>query len=110
MDVYGNALIIASSNNDGEITYVSCDALIATVDGNKVTALKGGKVNVTVSVAETERYLSNEVNVTVNVNKLQSTIAAVTSMSVDVDGSNSIVASVDENRQLRFVSCNGSIR
>ena len=60
-------------------------------------------------MAETERYLSNEVNVTVNVNKLQSTIAAVTSMSVDVDGSNSIVASVDENRQLRFVSCNGSI-
>ena len=84
MDVYGNALIIASSNNDGEITYVSCDALIATVDGNKVTALKGGKVNVTVSVAETERYLANETNVTITVNKLQSTIAAVTSMSVDV--------------------------
>ena len=109
MDVYGNALIIASSNNDGEITYVSCDALIATVDGNKVTALKGGKVNVTVSVAETERYLANETNVTITVNKLQSTIAAVTSMSVDVDGTNDIVASVDENRQLRFVSCNGSI-
>jgi len=109
MDVYGNALIIASSNNDGEITYASADALIAAVSGNMVTALKGGKVNVTVSVAETDKYLANEANVTITINKLQSTIAAVTSMSVDVDGTNTIVASVDENRQLRFVSTNENI-
>ena len=109
MDVYGNALIIASSNNDGEITYVSCDALIATVNGNNVTALKGGKVNVTLSVAETDRYLANATNITVTVNKLQSTIVVVDAITINVDESKLLGATVDENRQLRFESADSGI-
>ena len=109
MDVYGNALIIASSNNDGDIAYVSCDALIVAVNGNNVTALKGGMVNVTLSVAETDRYLANSTNVTVTVNKLQSTIVVADAFTVDVDESKLLGATVDENRQLRFVSADSGI-
>ena len=109
VDVYGNVLIQASSNNDGDITFTSCDASIVTVDGNAVTGLKGGKVNVTLSVAETDRYLANETNVTVTVNKLQSAIIVDNAISVDVDETKSLQASVDENRQLRYISNNPSI-
>ena len=109
VDVYGNALIQASSNNGGDITFTSCDISIVTVDGNKVTALKGGKVNITLSVAETDKYLSNATNITVMVNKLQSSIVVADAITVSVDESKSLDATVDKNRQLRFLSTNPNI-
>ncbi|WP_292884718.1 Ig-like domain-containing protein [Methanobrevibacter sp. UBA212] len=109
VDVYGNALIQVSSNNDGEMKFASCDASIVTVDGNIVTALKCGKVNVTLSVPETDRCLANETNVTVTVNKLQSTINVANEISVYVDESKTIGANVNENRQLRYVSADSGI-
>ena len=109
VDVYGNVLIDISSNNDGILSFVSCDDSIATVDGNNVTGLKGGKVNVTVSAVETERYLANETYVTITVNKIQPTIVVASSMSVDVDETKSMGATVNENRPLYYLSTNSSI-
>ena len=105
-----NAEIIATTNSDEYLTYVSLNSTIASVNGIVVTGVIGGTVNVTVSVPESDRYLASEVNVTVVVNKLQSVIIIENdNLEVDVDGTVNIVATTNSDGNLTYVSLDSAV-
>ena len=111
INVFDSQLINPTIVGDGAVSYVSCDSSIATVNATNgnITAIKGGKTNITIRLAESDRYLSNEVNVTVNVNKLPTVITVNPAIAVDVDANSTIGASANHGRTLRYVSNNESI-
>ena len=94
IDVDGSALIDVRTNSDGELEFISGNVTIVSLNANNVTGLAGGKVNVTVRVKESGRYLANETNVTVTVNKLQSTISVENpSLTIAIDETVAIIVS-----------------
>ena len=111
IDVFESQLINPTIVGDGVVSYVSCDSAIVTVNSTNgnITGVKGGKANVTISIAEGAQYLAKEVNVTVTVNKLPTTITVNPTISVDVDGTNTIEATADHGRELEFVSLDETI-
>ena len=111
INVFDSQLINPTIVGDGAVSYVSCDSSIATVNATNgnITAIKGGKTNITIRLAESDRYLSNEVNVTVNVNKLPTLITVNPAIAVDVDANSTIGASANHGRTLRYVSNDESI-
>ena len=106
IDVFESQLIGPTIVGDGAVSYVSCEPAIVTVNATNgnITGVKGGKANVTISIAEGTQYLAKEVNVTVTVKKLPTTITVNPTITVDVDGTNTIEATADHGRALEFVS------
>ncbi|MDD6213297.1 MAG: hypothetical protein PUB22_09200 [Clostridiales bacterium] len=61
----------AVSTGDGELTYTTSDAAVATVDEDGVITLQGvGEVTITITAAETEEYLAAETSVSFKVSYL----------------------------------------
>ena len=110
VDVDGAVSLGASTNSDGALVYVSNDTGVACVsDAGVVTGLKGGKVKITVSVAETDRFNAQSVDVVVTVNKLTPSISVVDSLSVDVGGSMNVGASTNSDGALSYVIVDASV-
>ena len=70
IDVFDNLTLNTKTNSNGVIVFESSDENIAVVEDGVVYALAGGKANITVSVVESDKYLSNSTTVTITTNKV----------------------------------------
>ncbi len=84
IDADESVSVVASVDSGAELTYVTNDSSVASVSGNVVTGVIGGKVNITVRAAETDEYLAGSKNITITVNKISPNIHA-DSIEVDVN-------------------------
>ncbi|WP_295112489.1 Ig-like domain repeat protein [uncultured Methanobrevibacter sp.] len=111
IDVYGSVDLNVTTNSDGSLSFEIVDDSIADLNDVTVTGKKGGKVNVTVRVSETERYLAGSKNVTVTVNKLIPNIKILNDpFSVDVDDTADIMVDFSgDERGVSYKSNNESI-
>lgn len=109
VDVNGNVEIKATANSDAELTFTSLNTDIATVSGNTVTGIIGGKVNITVTSPESDKYLANSTNVTVTVNKLPTIITVNESFTLNVDDETDLNALLNHEGDLNYIVVNSSI-
>ncbi len=128
IDVFGSDDFTAVDDWGRELTYVSCNESIATVENGHVTGISGGIVNITVMASETDKYLAESKNITVTVKKISAGITVDDPIEVDAfdnstividlkgfDGdisyvsSNPTVASVDANGKLTGIKSGNAI-
>ena len=109
VDADGSANIVAQTNSDAEIEYISLNTTVASVSGNTVTGLIGGKANITLSVRETDKYLANSTNVLVIVNKVASSIEVNESVTLNIDDEASLDARLNHEGTLAYLSGNSSV-
>ena len=92
-----DSFVIDASANGAVLTYGSCNASIAAVDGDgKVTGIIGGVVNITVYAAETDEYLPGSKNLTVTVNKIDAVITP-DSLVLDVFETKHLTVSIPDD-------------
>lgn len=106
--------ILAFVNGEEKpLIFVSSDESIASVNGNTITGVKGGKVNITIRFEGDEKYLENETEFEITVNKLSFEIYAdEDSYDVDVNGNQKITlhqSSEDYDGNITITSSDESI-
>ena len=114
IDVYDSDYFTASDDYGRDLTYESANESIAVieVDGNsvKVTGVSGGMVNITVTSAESDKYLAESRNVTVTVSKIAELIDADDSLEVDVNANVAItIDKHDFDGDISFTSNDTSV-
>lgn len=80
-----------TSTSKGSWTYSSSDAAIASVTGNKVTLLDGGKVTITATQSATAEWLTGKTTMELTITAVTPTLGTFTSITLTIDS----IAKVD---------------
>jgi hypothetical protein len=88
----GSVLLTApTSNSKGSWSYTSSDPTIASVTGNKVTLLDGGKVIITATQAATAEWLTATTTMELTITAVTPTLGTFTNITLTIDS----IAKVD---------------
>ncbi len=80
-----------TSTSKGSWTFTSSDAAIASVSGNKVSFLDGGKVTITATQAATNEWLTAKATMELTITAVTPTLGTFTSITLTIDS----IAKVD---------------
>ncbi|WP_405291578.1 beta strand repeat-containing protein [Methanobrevibacter sp.] len=110
VNVSATESIGASRKGDGEITYVSSDESIATVDADGVvTGVGEGTATITVNLAAATGYTADSKDVAVTVSKNNPNLVVPETLDVKVNGEESIGATTASDATITYSSSDESV-
>ncbi|WP_296789638.1 Ig-like domain-containing protein [uncultured Methanobrevibacter sp.] len=105
VNVKSSININANVDSGADLTYTPNETGIVSLEGNVATGLKAGKVNITVSVPETDNYLAGSKNITITVNRIDAVIdASDFNVDVNADKEISVNKPTDYNGEITYES------